>query len=711
MKYYSVYIEDVEDKFFTYSSKKEVYTPGEWVRVRFNGKEKHGLIIKEEKNLEYNYKISEIFERAEASPAIPEKLLDLYMWVSDYYLSSLKDVITFAYPKKLKGKYKETIEQVKLFIPLNEVEKNIADYFSKTKEVSPITLTKKFGKENILNLLERGILKKKKVVAETKTRNTAKYKHAAYEERVVKLTDEQKKAKETIVNSKKRNSLLYGVTGSGKTEIYIELIKDALDKGYGSIFLVPEISLTPQMKDRFASVFGDKIAILHSRMTDAERVNEWKNVYYGDKQIVLGVRSAVFAPVKNLKYIIIDEEHESTYKQDISPRYNAKFVAIKRGENENLKVVFGSATPSIENFYYAKEGIFEFIRLSSRYAESEKAEIKVVNMKNEKDGNWSGVLLESILKRLREKEQSLLFLNRKGYSNFVQCKDCGHIEKCPHCSVSYIYYKTANMMKCSYCGKSKIFTHKCTKCGSKNINYQGTGTEKLEHELMHYFNGVRVLRVDSDTVKERDSYEVIYRDFMDRKYDILLGTQIIAKGFHFPDITLAGIISADSILNFPDFRSGEKTFQLIVQASGRAGRGDKRGEVIIQTYTPENYVIKHSVTGDYDKFYEEEIEFRKVLNYPPYGKIINIVISSENEKGLEEKSVEFFNKIKTEGLEMFGPFEAPIYRIKNRFRYQIFIKGDREKVNSLKTNIKEILTHENNEEIRIAVDVDPINLM
>lgn len=711
MKYYTIYIEDAGEKSFTYYSDKGGYVPGEWVKVKFNGRERHGLITDIEKNTQFDFKPSPVLGRLENTPVIPQKLLDLFKWVCDYYISSLKEVITFAYPKMLKVKYRERVELVRLAIPVDDSESKLFEYLGKKKEVSFDTLAEKFGKDRVKKLIEKEILRKKLVLSE-KPKKIMESDFDSGEYGVWRtLTREQEEAKKQIQESKKRNILLYGITGSGKTEVYIEVIKEALIKGEGSIFLVPEISLTPQMMERFTRVFGEKIAILHSRLTDSERVNEWRAVYSGEKRVVLGVRSAVFAPVKNLKYIIIDEEHESTYKQDISPRYNAKFVAIKRGELEGAKVIFGSATPSIETFYYAQQGLFEFIKLTSRFAAFEKADIRVINMKSEKDENWSGALLEALLKRLKGNEQSLLFLNRKGYSTYVQCKECGHIEKCPHCSVSYIYYKGTNLLKCSYCGKTKIFTGKCSKCGSKELNYQGTGTEKLENELLKYFKGARVLRVDSDTVKERDSYENIYRDFADKKYDILLGTQIIAKGFHFPDITLAGVISADSILNFPDFRSGEKTFQLIVQASGRAGRGEKKGEVIIQTYTPENYVIKHSVNGDYEKFYEEEITYREALNYPPFGRIINIIVSAEDEEGLEEKALEFYKRIKRDDVEIFGPFQAPVYKIKSRYRYQIFIKGEREKMNSLKEEIKEALEKENGIKYRIAVDIDPINLM
>jgi len=710
MKYYTLYIDEVKGKQFTYKGDKEKYFIGDWVKVKFGKKEKIGLIILEEEKKEYEYEVKQIEEKIKEQPSIPKNIVTLLLWISEYYLADLKDVISAAYPKDLKMKYYEYYIFQNPIIPLNENEQKFLEYIQKKDEITVLTLKKHFEKELIQKFEKNGTIKLIKK-SNFKKRKIKKNPYIKIEEYVTKLTKEQNEVKEAIINLKNRFYLLKGITGSGKTEVYIEIIKDAIKKDCGAMFLVPEISLTPQMISRFTKEFSNTIAILHSRMTPKERADEWYSLYTGEKKIVLGVRSAVFAPVKNLKYLIIDEEQETTYKQDTSPRYNAKFVAIKRVELENAKLIFGTATPSIETYNYAKNGVFKLLELNSRFNNVKMPKVKVVDMKKEKDGILSYTLLEEISERLRKKEQVLIFLNKKGFSNFVQCKDCGEIEHCPHCSVSLSYYKYKNILKCNYCGYTKKFESKCIKCGSHDLKYHGQGTEKVEIELQKYFKSAKILRVDSETVKEKGSYKRIYEDFLNNKYDILLGTQIIAKGFHFPNITLVGIISADSTLNFPDFRAGEKTFNLIVQASGRAGRAEKEGEVIIQTYTPDHYVIERSKKADYEKLYEEEIEMRKELNYPPFGKIINIIISSEEEEILEKEAQDFFDEIYDEELEIYGPFQAPLYRIKKRYRYQIFIKGSRKQINKYKLKLKEKYKKIRNKKIRITIDVDPINLM
>ena len=465
------------------------------------------------------------------------------------------------------------------------------------------------------------------------------------------------------------------------------------------------------MIKKFRLEFADRVALLHSRLTAKERADEWHSIYRGDKNIVLGVRSAIFAPVQNLKYIIIDEEHETTYKQDSSPRYNAKYVAIKRAELEGLKVLMGSATPSVESYYHAETRVFKLLELKTRYNDARLPTLKLVDMKNESDQYFSKELLKEISNRLRKKEQILLLLNRKSYATYIQCKDCGHVEVCPNCSITMNYYRSDGKYKCNYCGYSKTYSNKCSSCGSENLSYSGKGTERIEEEVKKHFPHSRVIRVDSESVKARDSYNRIYNDFLDKKYDIMLGTQVISKGLHFPDLTLVGIISADTILSFPDFRAGEKTFQLVSQASGRAGREEKEGEVLVQSYQPDNYAIKRIIEDDYEGFYKEEIENRKILKYPPFSRIINIIISSLDESGLEETALKYYEEIKNPKLEIYGPIKAPIYRVKERYRYQIFIKGNRLEINKAKKIFYEKSLIYKGSSIRITIDVDPINLM
>ena len=530
-------------------------------------------------------------------------------------------------------------------------------------------------------------------------------------EKNVVLNEEQEKAKEIIKNGDNKYYLLKGITGSGKTEVYIELIKEAFKNGKGSIFLVPEISLTPQMINRFRNEFRENIAILHSRLTNKERADEWYNIYSGNKKIVLGVRSAIFAPVENLEYIILDEEHETTYKQDSNPRYNAKYVAIKRTELEGAKLILGSATPSIESSYYAEKGIYTLVTMDSRYNNSILPEIEIVDMKKEEDLYFSKKLLDEIKITLLKGEQVILLLNRKGYSTYIQCKDCGHVEECTHCSIKSSYYASQGILKCNYCGQTRKYTGHCSKCGSTNLLHSGKGVERVEEEIKKYFD-VRIIRVDSESSKNKDFYEKMYFDFLDKKYDIMIGTQMISKGLHFPNVTLVGVINADTILNFPDFRAGEKTFQLVTQVSGRAGRGEKKGKVIVQTYQPENYTFRAIEKSDYNKFYSEEISNRELLEYPPFSKTINIGISSRKEKELEIFVKEFFKNIEDENVEMYGPMRSLVYRVKDRFRYNIFIKGSKKNISIFKRKLNKKLTdYKKSDDFRIVVDVDPINLI
>ena len=685
MRYYSVYIEKTKD-FYTYAGNEENINVGDRVLVSFRNKDKVGLIIEEEKDKEYTFKVLKIKKVLYEELSFSKEFIKLLLWIRDYYMSPFDQVFSTAVPSGVKIKYEDIYrpkslcgtlikdEILEYFLKKSLVrKKTLVDRFSKNKiqeyldnnylkvqdswyslqediedvdlelklyfqeriEVGKATLEKKYDKKTIENHLKNGTLileRKIKSFNEEKLKKTIE--KEAYKEDT-KLNSEQERIKNGIEVSNKRHFLIRGVTGSGKTEIYIQLIKRALENGKGSIFLVPEISLTPQMVKRFKKEFGEEVAILHSRLSNIERAKEWYSIYTGDKRVVLGVRSAIFAPVKNLEYIIVDEEHENSYKQDSTPRYNAKYVAIKKAELENAKVVLGSATPSIESYYYAKKGIFQLFEIDHRYKDAKLPEIEIVDMKEEKDSFFSEKLLEEIRGALLRKEQIILLLNRKGYSTLVQCQECGHMEECEHCSIKLNYYASNNSLKCNYCGISKRFLGHCSKCGSKNISFSGRGVERVEEELRKRFP-VNIIRVDGDVSKEKNFYENMYNDFLGGKYDIMIGTQMISRGLHFPNVTLVGVINADTIMSIPDFRSGERTYQMITQVAGRAGRGEKKGKVIIQTYQPENYIIEKIQENSYINFYEKEIEKREILFYPPFSKIINIGISSNEENGLED---------------------------------------------------------------------------
>ena len=766
MQYFDIYIDSMKG-IYTYSDKNDEFEVGENVIVPFRNIKKSGFIIRKNLKEHFEFKVLNISSKVKNSLKLLNEQIKLIEWMVDYYLASYDSVIKAMIPKKIKisynniyiinldrlnilseyldneiinhvfslvtisyntvkSKFKKSVidslinknflyknenniyVNIEKFYKLKEENKEIFEYFYKKTIIKKEKLEEKFKKKDIKELEEKEILKIEANINEKKehvSNNTEK----VFENKSL-LNEKQLAIKENIEKSIKKYFLLKGVTGSGKTEIYIELIKKAFFEGYGSIFLVPEISLTPQMVERFQSEFKNNIAILHSSLSDIERAKEWESIYTGEKKIVLGVRSAIFSPVKNLKYIILDEEHEATYKQDSSPRYNAKYVAIKRCLDEDAKLILGSATPSIESYYYAKTGIYELLSLEDRYGNAQMPDIQVVDMKQEDDLFFSKALLEEIKNTLLKNEQVILLLNRKGYSTYIQCKDCGYVEECDNCSIKMSYYKSTNKYKCNYCGKQIYYTGKCTKCGSTNLIHSGKGIERIEEELKKYFD-VPIIKVDSELSRNKDYFSRIYKDFSDKKYSILIGTQIIAKGLHFPNVTLVGVINSDIILNFPDFRSGEKTFQLLTQVSGRAGRGDKKGKVIIQTYEPENNVIKDSKEENYDLFYEKEISSRKVFSYPPFSKILNIGFSSEDEARLLDISKKFYDEIKSENIELYGPMPSMVYKVQKRFRMNIFAKGSKKKIDKFKLFLKRKLNEFNDTKVRIVVDIDPINMM
>ena len=736
MYYYEIYVEN-NVNIYTYKS-TEKYEPGEWCIVNFVNRNKTGLIISETKEEDISIDVSKIKFIIDRAPilSIPENIMKLIRWIKDYYISDYYNVIRTVYPGTLKLNYSKKAIYVKnlenkepktenmyLFErnneKLSEIEK-FNRYMQKKKEVTTATLDKNFSPDIIKRALKEEAIKiEKKLIVNSKKMSGGKIEGKIADDDVV-LNEEQQKVADTIKNGGKKFYLLKGVTGSGKTEIYINLIKEAIKNGYGSLFLVPEISLTTQMTERLEKQFSDSVAILHSKLTDAEKRKEWTYIRTGEKKIVIGARSAIFAPVQNLKYIIIDEEHENTYKQDNNPRYHTKNVAIKRALIEgDVKVIFGSATPSFESYYQAEKNDIELVELKERFNNAKMPTYEIVDLNNTSE-NFSEELLKEMSGALGRKEQVILILNRKAFANLLKCKDCGHIPVCPNCSISLSYYKYENKLKCNYCGYEKYFNGKCDACGSEKVMQIGTGTEKIEEEIKSYFPESRTVRVDSETVKTKKDYEDIYNDFKNHKYDIMLGTQIIAKGFHFPDVTLVGIINSDIILNFPDFRAGEKTFQLLTQSSGRAGRGSKDGKVIIQTFNEENEVIQNTVTGNYEGYYRKEMELRKILNYPPFGRLIIIVVSSEEEEELEKKAKKFYN-ILMAGLNIgtnpggnefvSEPFKAPIYKINGRYRYQIFIKFNRENITKVKNVIRKAMNEYKEKKIRISIDVDPVSML
>ena len=499
------------------------------------------------------------------------------------------------------------------------------------------------------------------------------------------LTKEQQDAFEAIQHyihdEKERTFLLHGVTGSGKTEVYLQTIEEVLNKGKEAMMLVPEIALTPQMVLRFKRRFGDDVAVLHSGLSKGERYDEWQKIRDGRARVSVGARSSIFAPFKNLGIIIIDEEHESTYKQEDYPRYHARDIAQWRSQFHHCPVVLGSATPSLESYARAEKNVYELLSLPHRVNQQALPHIDIIDMREElSEGNrsmFSIALRQEIQERLDKKEQIVLFLNRRGYASFMLCRDCGYVPQCPHCDISLTYHKTTDQLKCHYCGYQENPPSQCPNCEGDHIRQVGTGTQRVEELLQQEFPHARIIRMDVDTTSRKGAHEKLLNDFEAGKGDILLGTQMIAKGLDYPNITLVGVLNADTMLNLPDFRASERTYQLLTQVSGRAGRHEKEGQVIIQTYNPDHYSIKDVKLNDYLSFYQKEMNYRKLGKYPPYYFLINFTISHTDIKKVMMAS-KHIHQILVQHLSekafVLGPSPAALARINNEYRFQILVK-------------------------------------
>ena len=538
------------------------------------------------------------------------------------------------------------------------------------------------------------------------------------------LNAEQQVAVETILQSvqeqQSQTYLLEGITGSGKTEVYLQVIAEVLNQGKTAIMLVPEISLTPQMVQRFKSRFGEHVAVMHSGLSQGEKYDEWRKIERGEAEVVVGARSAIFAPIENIGVIIIDEEHEASYKQEETPRYHARDLAIWRSEYHHCPVVLGSATPSLESRARAQKNVYQRLRLTQRANQAATLPtIDVVDMRQEvENGNVSSFsmsLQEKLQERLEKNEQSVLLLNRRGYSSFVMCRDCGYVLPCPNCDISLTLHMDSKTMKCHYCGHEERIPYRCPNCGQDKIRYYGTGTQKVEEELQTLLPDSRILRMDVDTTRRKGAHEKILRTFGEGQADILLGTQMIAKGLDFPNVTLVGVLNADTALNLPDFRSSERTFQLLTQVSGRAGRAEKPGEVIIQSFNPEHYAIQLAKAQDYEDFYTKEMYIRHRGDYQPYFFTVQITASHPEENEAAKQMFQIARKLK-QGLSpqaiLLGPTPNAIMRVNNRYFYQVIIKYKQEPM--LQPLLKEILTDTQRATARglkLSIDAEPMNFI
>ena len=688
---------------------KDTIKVGHKVIVPFGKVEVEGFVLKIHNNKDENLEYRSIIRIQESDFYLNEELLKLGKYMSDFLLCNLISCYQVMLPKALKASLKTNINRKYITkVSLNkevDIDKYILEHKRNKVEISIIECLRSGEKErkefssSIKKLIEKGIVIENKYEVNREV-------EVDEEKKIINLTDGQLKAVDEILNSNDDKFLLYGVTGSGKTEVYIELLRRILKKNKTGIVLVPEISLTPQIVARFKGVFGDNVAVFHSSLSEGEKYDEYRRIMNGEVSLVVGARSAVFAPLKNIGLIIIDECQSQTYKQDNTPKYNAIDIAFKRGEYNNAKVIMGSATPSLEQYARGKKGVFHLISLSSRIS-GRLPSFEIVDMDKEaKKHNYiiSDKLDKEIKNALERKEQVILLLNRRGYSTFLSCTNCGFVYKCPNCDISLIYHKSSNSYSCHYCGYRCQKSEVCPSCHEEAIKDLGLGTEKLESMIAKKYN-VEVLRMDADTTSTKNAHQKLIKEFSSGKYSILVGTQMISKGLNFENVSLVGTINSDASLSIPDFRSAERTYELLSQTAGRVGRFNLPGKVIIQTYNPTNYVYKSVVKNDFDAFFNYEMNIRKKLMYPPYYYICNILITSTtfNEAGDAANKVKKFidSKLNENEFIVLGPSVSSIVRLNNKYRFNIMIKY--KKIDNLLPVMREV----NNINIKnVSIDIN-----
>lgn len=688
------------------------------VRIPFGNMILDGFVLGISDNSSYdNSKIKDIINVIDKEPVLNKEMLLLGKYMSDNLLASLSSCYQVMLPKALKAEVKSNIK-IKYDRYLHRIKsiEEIDRYIDNCKYESQINLLCKLKEGDILITRMSSSINTiiKYGFASIIYEECKRYKYDGISNyKRVNLTDKQRLVSDTIISSfgKSDTFLLYGVTGSGKTEVYMDVIEKAINNGKSAIMLVPEIGLTPQIVGKFISRFGNVISVLHSKLSDSERYDEYRKITNGESKIVIGTRSAIFVPFNNIGVIIIDEEHTSSYKQDNNPRYSAINVAEWRSKYHNCPLVLGSATPSLESFAKAGNHVYKLLSLTERAGGSVLPNVNIVDMKEEvKKGNFilSDILKNKIGEVLDRGEQAIILLNRRGYSSTISCKECGYVYKCPNCDITYTYHKSSNNLKCHYCGYSMVLPNKCSICGSDNLKDYGLGTEKLEETLNSLYKA-RIVRMDVDTTSKKGQHQKIIDDFGEHKYDILIGTQMIAKGLDFPLVTLVGVVSIDSSLTSPDYRASENTFQLLSQVSGRAGRSESKGEVIIQTFNPDHYAITLAKNHDYIDFYKEEMKIRKMLKYSPYYYMVLVSITSKDyELGFKEANKigsYIRNNISSDSI-VLGPTMANMFKVNNIYHYQIIIKYRKD--DSLMKVLKFIIDMQvKNNKIDVSIDFNP----
>lgn len=685
------------------------------VKVPFASRELEGFVLDLVNSTDDNYELKEIISIVDTEPILNNELLHLGQFMSKKYFSTLISCYQTMLPKALKAQNKTTINKKMIkyvelcsnsFPKLKPNQEKIVEYLRingkvKKEEVNKISVS------GVNTLIKNGIIIES-LIEEYRlvTKDINK------EKETFKLTAEQQEAKNKILSQTQSSVfLLHGVTGSGKTVVYMEIVEEMLNRGKDSIFLVPEISLTPQMVYHFKSRFGDEVAVLHSRLSEGEKYDEYRKIVEGKVHIVVGARSAVFAPFKNLGAIIIDEEHTTSYKQDNNPKYSAIEIAIERAKNNNAIVILGSATPSLETYARSIKGLYTLVELKHRVNTNNLPLVEIVDMSKEKHRGsiFSSRLITEVNKRLEEHEQIILLLNRRGYSSFITCSNCGYTAKCPHCDITLTYHKTSNTLRCHYCGYADKMNDICPSCGEKAIKTLGTGTEKVEEEIKKVFNA-RVVRMDLDTTSKKGSHEKIITAFKNHEYDILLGTQMIAKGLDFSNVTLVGVINADTSLMIPNYRSNEYTFQLLMQTAGRSGRGEKNGSVIIQTFNPEHYAITLASKHDYIDFFKQEMEVRRKLSYPPYYYLIYIKVIGKdyNKISIESNKIASILTRELKNSKILGPTTCSVFKLNGLFRFGIIIKYKKEE--KMEEVLQSLVNHyKGNQTVKVDIDVNPNN--
>lgn len=714
------------DKYFTYivpEDLRDIINIGMKVKVPFGNKIINGFVMNITDNYTSEYELKEVSDVVDKELILNEELMELGKFIQEKTLCPLISAYQTMLPSSLKIKDNDTdYNFYKTYIELNKSKDKIKDYLLNYKKVNKQSeilnilldtdkvLKKEYSSSAIKSLIEKGLIK------EVKEQEYRINKVANKETKKHKLNDEQQNAFDIISSSNDNKTyLLEGVTGSGKTEVYLNLIDNCIKKGKTAILLVPEISLTMQIVDRFYDWFGNSVAIFHSALSNGEKYDEYLKIIRGEVSVVIGTRSAIFTPLKNIGIVIIDEEHSDTYKQDNTPRYNAIDIAKERCKYHNSPLVLGSATPTLETRARAIKGVYEHIHLTKRAGLGTLPNVEIVDMVSEiKKRNFifSESLINKINETLDNDEQVIILLNRRGYSTTINCSNCGFTYKCPNCDITLTYHKSTNNLRCHYCGYMVKKEDKCPNCKEDGLNYLGLGTEKVEVELNNLFPTAKVIRMDQDTTSKKGSHERIIDDFKNKKYNILLGTQMISKGLDFPNVTLVGILNADSSLNIPDFRSNERTFALLYQASGRAGRSNLPGNVIIQTYNPDNYVLNCVKNNDFNSYYNYEMNIRRILKYPPYYYLVSLkIVSGDYNVALTNatKVCDYLKEKIDSSSVVLGPTTASLFKFNNNYRFQIVVKYryDEKLVNALKylDNI-----YINSNEAKLEIDIDPIRI-